>query len=67
MSRTNIDIEDSLIQEAIRYSSLKTKKEIVHAALEAFVKKQKLKEFLKLRGKIKWEGNLKQMRKTRTF
>jgi len=37
--RTNIDIDDELIKQALRLSHLKTKKEVVHQALEHYVKR----------------------------
>ena len=67
MSRTNIDIDSNLLSQGLKFSGLKTKRELVHAALESFVKKQKLKGFLKLQGKVKWTGDLKKMRLGRTF
>lgn len=61
--RTNIDIDDDLMKKAMKYSTLKTKKEIMHKALESFVKYQMRLNMLKLKGKKIWEGNLSEMRK----
>ena len=63
--RTNIVIDDKLMEEAQKVSGLKTKKETVEEALKKFIQLNKQKEFLKLRGKIKWEGNLDEMREGR--
>lgn len=60
--RTNIYIETSLINKAKKLSKVKTKKEIVNLALENYIKTLKKMELLKLAGKVKWEGNLNQMR-----
>lgn len=60
--RTNIVVDDQLMQEARRLSGLKTKKDIVEKALEAFIRLHKQKEIRKLRGKVQWEGNLDEMR-----
>lgn len=60
--RTNIDIDDDLMKKAMKYSKLKTKKEVMHAALEAFVKYQMRLNIMKLQGKVIWEGNLEEMR-----
>ena len=64
MSRTTIDIDDKLVQEGlnITHLNLKTKKELVHYALEELVKKEKRKRILELKGKVQWEGNLRKMR-----
>ncbi len=62
MSRTSIDIDDKLVQEGLKITHLKTKKELVHYALEELVKKEKRKRIMELEGKVQWEGNLRQMR-----
>ncbi len=65
MSRTNIDLEDKLVKEGMRVFKCKTKKELVHLALQELLKREKRKEILQLRGKIQWEGNLEELRKAR--
>jgi Arc/MetJ family transcription regulator len=60
--RTNIELDDTLIQQAMKLSKLTTKREVVQEALKNYVSGMKKKELLKLRGKITWEGNLKEMR-----
>jgi len=60
--RTNIELDDMLVQQAIKLSKLKTKKEVVQEALKNYVAWMKRKELLSLRGRITWEGNLKEMR-----
>ena len=65
MARTNIDLEDKLVKEGMKVFKCKTKKELVHLALEELLKKEKRKEILALRGKVKWHGNLDEMRRSR--
>lgn len=60
--RTNIDINDALMDEAIRLSASKTKKEAVERALEFYIRMLKQRRLLELRGKVEWEGNLDEMR-----
>jgi len=55
--RTNIVIDESLMQEAFRYSSLKTKKDIINLALKEFVENAKKLSLLDLRGKIFFDDN----------
>ncbi len=50
--RTNIDLDDGLIEEARKLTGLRTKKQIVHEALRSFVEMKKRKSLLDLRGKI---------------
>lgn len=63
MGRTNIDIDNNLLKQAGRLIHLKTKKQIVHKALEELVKNKKRKSILDFEGKIHWEGNLASMRR----
>lgn len=60
--RTNIVIDDKLMSVALRTSGLKTKKEVVEEGLRLLVKVKNQSKLKKLRGKLKWEGNLEEMR-----
>ncbi len=65
MSRTNVVLDDKLVEEALNLTHLKTKKEVVNYALKELVRKMKRKGLLKFEGKVEWEGNLAEMRKGR--
>jgi len=65
MSRTNIELEDKLVKEGMRVFKCKTKKELVHLALQELLKKEKRKEILKLQGTKQWEGDIDEMRRAR--
>jgi Arc/MetJ family transcription regulator len=52
--RTNIDIDDELIAEAARLTGIKTKKELVHKALEMLIESKKRRSLLELAGKIEF-------------
>jgi Arc/MetJ family transcription regulator len=52
--RTNIEIDDELMEEAFRLTNVRTKKELVHLALIEFVKAKKKKDLLELSGKIQF-------------
>lgn len=60
--RTNIVINDQLMEEAKKISGLKTKKAVIEKALESFIQLNKQTRIRDLRGKIKWEGDLNEMR-----
>jgi Arc/MetJ family transcription regulator len=60
--RTNIDIDDDLLKKAIKLTGLKSKKEMVNHALGEVIKLEQRKQLRSLRGKVKWEGNLDEMR-----
>ena len=61
--RINIVIDDQLMFEALKISGLKTKKEAVEQGLMLLVGHNKQQTIRKLRGKLKWEGNLDEMRR----
>ena len=52
--RTNIDLDDELVKEALRLTGIKTKRELVHTALRLLVAERKRKSLLDLRGKIEF-------------
>lgn len=60
--RTNIVIEDRLMEDAMRFSGLTTKRETVQQALLLFIKLKKQERIKQFRGKLRWEGDLDAMR-----
>lgn len=60
--RTNIVIDDKLMSVALKTSGLNTKREVVEEGLRLLVKVKSQSKLKKLRGKLKWEGNLEEMR-----
>ncbi len=60
--RTNIVIDDDLMAEALKVTGLSTKREVVERGLRLLVLQNKQQEIRKLRGKLKWEGDLDEMR-----
>ncbi|WKN41169.1 type II toxin-antitoxin system VapB family antitoxin [Tunicatimonas pelagia] len=60
--RTNIDIDDTLLRQAMKFSKAKSKKAVVDEALRIYVKLSQQKSILELKGKICWEGDLDEMR-----
>ena len=65
--RTNIVLNDLLVEEAMKLTNIKTKKELVNTALKEFVENCKRKNLIDLMGKIKFaEGyDYKSMREGR--
>ncbi len=61
--RTNIVIDDQLMQKAQAVAGLKTKREVVEQGLKALILLQKQKDIRSLRGKLRWEGDLDAMRR----
>ena len=60
--RTNIEIDDKLMADALKATGLSTKKEAVELGLKALIKLKKQSSIRALRGKLKWEGDLDEMR-----
>jgi Arc/MetJ family transcription regulator len=61
--RTTLDLPDSLVQEAMALTRMKTKTEVIKAALQNLIQKEKIKDIKKYYGKIDLEINLDDLRK----
>lgn len=55
--RTNIDIDDGLMAEAMKAGPFKTKKDAVEAGLKLLARQAAYREILKWRGKLQWQGD----------
>ncbi len=64
-TRTNIVIDQELMNEALELSGLGSRRELVNHALQELVRREKQKQILLLKGKVAWEGNLDDMREIR--
>lgn len=60
--RTNVVIDDDLMASAIKASGLRTKKDAIEEGLKLLVQMKSQKEIKRFRGKLKWSGNLDEMR-----
>ncbi len=65
MQRTNIELDEKLVKQAMRLFGKKTKKELVNFALNELIRRERAKGILSLEGKVKWEGDLREMRRGR--
>lgn len=63
--RTNIDIDDGLMRQAMRHSGVRTKKAAVEAGLRLLVETHAQSAIRRLRGKVQWEGDLNASRRGR--
>jgi Arc/MetJ family transcription regulator len=63
--RTNIDIDDDLMRQAIRLGGAATKKATVETALRLLIQTRSQVGMRRFRGKVKWEGNLEESRRGR--
>lgn len=60
--RTNIDIDDNLMREAMRSSGAKTKRAVVEEGLRLLIRTREQRTVRRLRGKVAWEGDLDRSR-----
>lgn len=60
--RTTLDLPESLIQEAMDLTRIKTKTEVIKTALQNLIQKEKVKELKKYYGKIDLDIDLDTLR-----
>jgi len=60
--RTNIVIDDELMNRVMKATGLRTKREAVEMGLKALLKLKKQENIRSFRGKLDWEGDLDDMR-----
>ena len=63
--RTNIVIDDQLMADALKATGLQTKKAVVEQGLKTLITLHDQARIKKFRGKLKWEGDLDDMRTAR--
>lgn len=67
MGRTNIVLDDALVEQAMRLTGARTKREVVDIALRRLVEKGSLyRALLRLHGNLEWEGDVTAWRSGRT-
>lgn len=59
---TNIIIDDQLMADALKATGLKTKQEVVELGLKTLIRLKQQEKIKAFKGKLKWEGNLEEMR-----
>ena len=64
--RTNIDINDELLQVAMQIGHTKTKKATIELALQEYINMMRRKDLLSMFGQVEWDGNLSEMRTNTT-
>lgn len=65
--RTNIDLDDALLEEAMEATGLSTKKATVEEALRTLVRLHRQKMAITNLEGLGWEGDLDEMREDRDF
>ncbi len=65
MKRTNLVLDEDLLEQATRLSGAKTYSGAVERALSDFVRRAKARQILDLAGSGLWEGDVSEMRRDR--
>jgi len=63
--RTNVEIDDDLLDQARALAGTKTKRETIDFALRELIRRRQAKDILELFGKVEWEGDLDALRASR--
>jgi Arc/MetJ family transcription regulator len=60
--RTNIDIDDALMRQAMRSSGGRTKRAVVEEGLRLLIRTRGQRRIRRFRGKVAWQGDLNSSR-----
>jgi len=63
--RTDIVIDEKLVDSCRKFTGIKTKRDLVDHALHELLRCEKQKKLLELQGKVDWQGDLSQWREQR--
>lgn len=63
--KTHLDLDELLLTEAMQRGGHGTKRAAVNAALAEYINLRRRRELLALRGQVRWDGDLAEMRKNR--
>jgi len=63
--RTNVVIDDELMSQAMKCTGLKTKRAVIEEALRTLIRLKSQEQVRTLRGKLRWEGDLDELRQGR--
>jgi len=63
--RTNIDIDDGLMRQAMRTTGARTKRAAVEEGLRLLIRTRGQRSIRRLRGKVAWDGDLDESRRSR--
>jgi Arc/MetJ family transcription regulator len=65
MKRTNIVLDDKLVDDCMKATGIGTQKALIDHALRELLRRENQTKILELKGKILWEGNLDKWRQGR--
>ena len=65
MARTNVVLDDQLIDECVKVTGIKTRRALIDHALHELLRHERQKEVLALKGNVTWDGDLAAWRSAR--
>lgn len=65
MKRTNIVLDDKLVEDCLRATGIRTRKALIDHALRELYRHESQAKILEFKGKINWEGDLNEGRQGR--
>lgn len=65
MKRTQVMLDETLIQDCIKATGIKTQRALIDHALRELLRREKQMNILQLKGGIEWHGNLEEWRQRR--
>ncbi len=65
MKRTNIVLDDKLVEECFKATGIKTQRALIDHALRELLRHESQTKILELKGKVHWDGNLNEWRRGR--
>ncbi len=67
MKRTNVLLDEKLVNDCIKATGIKTQKALIDHALRELLRHEKQIKILELKGRINWDGNLDDWRQDRSL
>ena len=65
MGRTNVVLDDDLMDSCLKATGIKTRRALIDHALRELLRHESQKKILELKGRVHWEGDLNKWRKGR--
>ncbi|RLB28708.1 MAG: type II toxin-antitoxin system VapB family antitoxin [Deltaproteobacteria bacterium] len=65
MKRTNIVLDEKLVDKCMKATGIKTQKALIDHALRELLRHESQTKILELKGKVNWEGDVGQLRRGR--
>ena len=63
--RTTLNLDEEALAHAMRYAEGRTKTAVINEALREFARQRRLVDLLEMRGKVRWEGDVDELRERR--